>query len=60
MTKKEAIQNLQNLINVSLQRGIFATVDDVIIMNDSLMALNGGEITMNELVIDPEKSTTTK
>lgn len=39
MTHEQAIQNLENLINVSLQRGLFQNTAEVLAMSESLEVL---------------------
>lgn len=43
MTPEQAIQNLESLINVSLQRGLFQTTQEVLVMSESLEVLRKKE-----------------
>lgn len=41
MNKEQALQNLENLINVAIQRGLFQTSNDVVGIVQSLDVLRG-------------------
>lgn len=48
MTNEQAIQNLENLISVALQRGLFQNPSEVILMQESLDNLKKKESNIPE------------